>query len=337
MINAATAWYVPLVELDKPEGARLQRTEGKPASTDTLVQEGGSFTITLETFCINGHHDERSDNDLLVRSRIKYGSAPLTEAINFFGADIPAGQVQENLLSEYIFSQENYDGRDRVYLEIDITEVDRNLAGDSSLLSGLQTIKADFGAIFPTLLPFAAVAVNTLSKLTKLTARRDDNKIVFKNSLDFSLVGAEGEARLRCGAYILFNSPVEAVQYRLRGLKIEYFTPSEQGNPVKDDYVVIKVVPVLLNTGHDEDLLENQQLAVVLSHANQKQAGMADRLSQRKFLQSFIQDAQKMRDLDRFLNLKGVIDLNLPLNPNQQETFLRLAQKFKGVIAALKQ
>lgn len=336
-INASAAWFVPLRALDTPKGAALQRAAGKPDANDTLVEDGGSFTITLETFCITGQHDDGSGNDLLVRSRTKYGRAPLTETINFFGIDIPAGQVQENLISEYIFAQDIYDGRDRVYLDIDITEIDKGLARKGSPIDSFNALKADFGAIFPTLFPFSSIAVEAISTLEKMLTRRGDkNEIIFQNALDFSLVGAEGEARLRCGAYVLFNRPVEAVQYRLRELKLEYFTPSQQGQMVRDDYVVIKIVPALINTGQADQLMQNQQLALVLSHANQQQADIGDRLAQRTFLQEFVQDAQKTREVKQFLTLKDILDAGLDLSPQQRETYLRLAKNLRGIIAILK-
>jgi hypothetical protein len=335
-ISKDTCWFVPLAELDNPQGARLQRAFSPLAPTDRLVEEGGSFTITLETFLIRGNYDEnRSGNDLLVQSRVKYGNEPTTEAINFFGIDIKEGSPQDNLEFEHIFGKENHSSKNRVWLEVSAIEVDKGLQDNNSVLAALRQVKAGFGAVFPTLIPFAGLAGNAVLGLANLAELQQQNQVVFKSQVDFYSLFPEGEAKLRCGAYVLFNQPVEAVKYQLRGLHLEYFAIADKEQPIQDDYVVIKVVPALVASGDDQELRKNQQLATILNHA-QSDDDDAMRIAQRDVMKSFVGDALKFQDLQGFIDLKTRKDLGMVLSQPQMERLLDLNKRLGDIINALK-
>jgi hypothetical protein len=272
----------------------------------------------------------------LIKSRVRYGADPPTETINFFGLDIPPGAVQDNLEFEYIFGKDNHSIKSPVWLEILITEVDKGLrANDALILEGLKGMKGEFGAVFPTLIPFASTAGSVMATLAKLATMQQKDSLVFKSRVDFHSIFPGGEAKLRCGAYILFNQPVEAVQYRLRGLRLEYFTPSERGNPVRDDYVVVKVVPALLVIRNDQDLRKNQQLATILNHG-QGTDDQSALIEQREALKAFVGDALQFRDLQSFINLKEMKELDIPMTEKQLQTFLQLGRQLREVISAFK-
>jgi hypothetical protein len=128
---------------------------------------------------------------------------------------------------------------------------------------------------------------------------------------------------------------VEAVQYRLRGLRLEYFTPSERGNSVRDDYVVVKVVPALLVIRNDQDLRKNQQLATILNHG-QGTDDQSALIEQREALKAFVGDALQFRDLQSFINLKEMKELDIPMTEKQLQTFLQLGRQLREVISAFK-
>ncbi len=335
-ISKDTCWFVPLSELDNPQGARLQRAFSPLSPTDRLVEEGGSFTITLETFLVRGNYDEnRNGNDLLVESRVKYGNEPITEAINFFGIDIKEGSLQENLEFEHIFGKENHSIKNRVWLEVSATEIDKGLQDNASALAGLQQMKANFGAVFSALIPFSGVVGNAVLGLAHLAELQQQNQVIFKSQVDFYSLFPDGEAKLRCGAYVLFNQPVEAVKYQLRGLHLEYFAIADKEQPTQDDYVVIKIVPAIVASGDDQELRKNQQLATILNHA-QSDEDNAMRMAQRDAMKSFVGDALKFQDLQSFIDLKEMKDLGVSLSQQQMERFLDLNKRLREVINALK-
>lgn len=335
-ISKDTCWFVPLAELDNPEGARLQRAFSSLAPTDKLVEDGGAFTITLETFLINKNHDdEKSGNDLLVKSQVKYGNEPPTEAINFFGMDVPAGEVKDNLEFEHVFGQENYSLKNRVWIEVSIIEVDKGLKDETSVLAELSRMNRQFGAVFPTLIPFAGPVSSAVLGLAKLAALQQQNQVVFNSQVDFYGLFPDGEAKLRCGAYVLFNQPTEGVKYRLRGLHLEYFAVADRERLIQDDYVVIKVVPALVSSGDGQELRKNQQVATILNHAESTDP-QSVRDEQRESLNALVGDALKFKDLESFINLKEMKDFGKPLSDPQMETFVELGRRLREVISALK-
>ena len=267
-VSKDTCWFVPLAELDNPQGARLQRAFSPLVPTDRLVEAGEAFTITLETFLVNKKdEDEKGGNDLLVKSQVRYGSEPPIEAINFFEMDVPAGEVKDNFKFEHIFGRENYSPKDRVWLEVSIVEVDKGLNDETTVLEELSRINKQFGAVFPTLIPFAGPVSSAVLGLAKLAALQQQNKVVFNSQVDFYGLFSDGEAKLRCGAYVLFHQLTEGVKYRLRGLHLEYFAVADRELSIQDDYVVIKVVPALVSSGDSQELRKNQQVAAILNHA----------------------------------------------------------------------
>ncbi|MGG6297055.1 hypothetical protein ACQ4M4_21890 [Leptolyngbya sp. AN02str] len=335
-ISKDTCWFVPLSQLNHVQGARLDRVFSPLADDDEVIEDGGSFTITLESFLIDENHDdERSGNDLLVKSKVRYGNEPAIESINFFGIDIPAETVREHLEFEHIFGRENHSAKNRVWLEVTITEIDKGLKDDAAILQDLKELNAEFGAVFPTLIPFSGLATSAVACLSKVAALQEQNKLLFKSQIDFYGLFSDGEAKLRCGAYILFNQPVEACQYQLRGLQLEYFTPSEKGKPVRDDYVIIKIVPALISSGNDQELRENQQLATVLSHAHSED-DRTTRIAQREVLKEFVSDALQFRDLKSLITLKTMKDIGKPMSPQQLANFYVLSDRLSNVLNALK-
>jgi hypothetical protein len=334
--NKDTCWFVPLAELDNPEGARLQRAFSPLAPTDKLVEYGGAFTITVETFLINKNHDDaKSGNDLLVKSQVRYGSEPPTEAINFFGMDVPAGKVKDNLEFEHVFGKENHLLKNRVWIEVSIIEVDKGLNDETAVLGELSRMNKQFGAVFPTLIPFAGPVSSAVLGLAKLAALQQQNQVVFNSQVDFYGLFPEGEAKLRCGAYVLFNQLTEGVKYRLRGLHLEYFAVADRELPIQDDYVVIKVVPALVSSGDSQELRKNQQVAAILNHA-QGTDPQAVRDEQREVLKDIVGDALKFQDLGNFIDLKEMKELGSPLSNQQMETFVELSKRLRDILNALK-
>ena len=156
-------WFVPLNELDAERGAPLRPADMKPAATDDpLANEGDSFLVTLESLLIVEKYDRHSNNDLLVRSRLQYGNAPLVEAINLFANDVPAGIVISNLLCEYIYAQEQYSKLDRVHLEIEVMELPGKISLNDNIGKGLRVVRDAFGMVLSSLVPFGGIAYDVI-------------------------------------------------------------------------------------------------------------------------------------------------------------------------------
>lgn len=154
-------WFVPLAEIRNTRGALLQFADAPVNNTDQYIKQGMPFTIKLETFCINGRYDSGNDNnDLLVRSWVKYGDKPRSERYHFFRKDVPPGEVISNLqVGELVYVCIEHETDDNtIQLRFVITEIDRglNTASNSSILNEITSVVGKFGGIFSPLLPFVA-------------------------------------------------------------------------------------------------------------------------------------------------------------------------------------
>lgn len=320
-------WFVPLDELDAEQGAQLRPADLTPAKDEPLAQGGDSFLVTLESLLITGQYDSKSDNDLLVRSRLKYGNDAIVEAINFFENDVPAGQVRDNLLCEYIYAQEKYSKLDRVHLEVEVMELPGDISLNQDITKGLNTIKNTFGMVLSSLLPFGGVALNVMEKVN--TVRKEKRRIFFSN-LDLYGDGGEGETRLRYGAYVFFKEPINASNYKLHKLQVKSPTPAGGTQPFPHDYVVIKIVSTPIRVGSNEKLaLHNQQLATTLGTAN----GQMDSTAKHpKFDQGVMPNPAQLKDLALFYSLQKRQDAKEMLDQAQTKVYHRLLQELKDFI-----
>lgn len=317
-------WFVPLDELDAAAGASLRLAEVAPAATDPIAKDGDSFLVTLETLLIVKTYDRRSDNDLLVRSRLKYGNDPMVEAINFFENDVPAGVVRNNLLCEYIYAQETYSKLDRVHLEVEVMELPGDISLNKEIGRGLNVIKNTFGMVLSSFLPFGGVAFDVMEKVNTV---RKERRRIFLSTLDLYGDGGEGEARLRYGAYVFFREPVDGSKFKLQKLQLKHRSPEESNKPFPYDYIVVKIVPAPVRVGSNEALaLKNQKLATILGAMN----GQLDTtVGHPRFDQDVIPDADKLLKLARLYSLKKRKNARETLDDAQNRLYQKLLQELK--------
>ncbi|MEL6161912.1 MAG: hypothetical protein AAFR18_22110 [Cyanobacteria bacterium J06627_32] len=310
LLDAKDCWFVPWSELsdldsvENPGHGKLRKVDAGLQEHDQFLKEGSPFTLSLESFCINEAHDRGSHNDLLVRSYVRYGDELKTETINFFGTNIPAQQIVSDLEFEHIFARRDFAEDSRIWLAIEITEVDRGI-DEKAVTSSLEKIRSRFGAVFSALIPFstvAGVAINTLNDIQKLRTPKQQNRQVLFNQIDlYAQAMSGGDAPLRSGAYIFFNEPVQGVQYRLgSGFELKRAAASDKNIPVAHDYVIVKVTPGFVKSGTDpNEILKNQQLAMVLSQ-EEAEATEDERSAHYNFLSGLVESANKLKSLDYY-------------------------------------
>lgn len=334
MLESNKYWFVPLTEIQNEQGAKLRPARSKVLEGDKLVKEGEAFTISLESFYVKQNYEgDNTGNDLLVRSWVKYGSEPTAERVHFFQKDVPDEFTGENLPAEHIFSKQDHSESNRLFISLDITEIDRGLKASSSINNTISTIYSTFGAVFTAILPFAGVASDLVDLLDKLRNRK--NISVFNSSLD--LYAQESfEYPLRYGAYVFFKEEVQAIMYRLLDLKLKPVSEQLRGKNPLHDYVVIKVVPGIIHSGDSSELLTNQQIASVLSQLDENENNdEAKRREHFKFLQDTIKSANDMQELDYFYDLKLQEKLGKKLSKSQMERYVEIARKLKKYIPDL--
>lgn len=144
LLDLKTSWFIPWAELsdldnvDKPDYGSLRKVDSEILESDKFIEDGSSFTVSLESFLVREAHDSDRTNDLLVRSFVRYGNEPKTETIHFFGTNVAAGSFQEDLEYEHIFAKSVYSKEARVWLALEILEIDRGLNKDGGLGGALS-------------------------------------------------------------------------------------------------------------------------------------------------------------------------------------------------------
>lgn len=335
LLDSKTCWFVPWAELSNlddvstPDYGKLRKVDSEQSDSDTFLEPGNPLTISLESFYVQSSHDDDGTNDLLVRTFVRYGDEPKTETINFFGTDIAAKTFVDNLEYEHIFSERAFSENARIWLALEIVEVDKGLAKEG-IASGLSKMRSKFGATFSSLIPFATVAgvaIDTVSRLKSLRLSASKSEKVLACQLDlYAKALSGGDAPLRCGAYIFFNEDVPGVQYRLgSGLKLKRAAIKDKDVPVLHDYAVVKITPGFIDSGKDPDeLLKNQELAKVLSQ-EEEGASEDQRADHFDYLSELIESANKLKDIDYYQEITAAAkSFGRPLTPAQEDRLIKI-------------
>ncbi len=338
LLDSKNCWFVPWNELNNLDDSanldygKLRKVDSDFSEDDAFLEPGSSFTISLESFCVQATRDSSGTNDLLVRSFVRYGDEPKIETINSFGVGIEAGAFQDNLEYEHIFSRRDFSKSDRIWLSLEILEVDKGLESDS-ISTGLGKLRGKFGAIFPALIPFgtvAGVAMDGISKLQALKKSASQNEKVLSSQIDlYAKAVSGGDAPLRCGAYIFFDEETQGVQYQLgSGFKLKRAAVKDKNVPIQHDYAVVKIAPGLVDSGKDsEEILKNQTLAKVLSQEDEG-ASEDQRSAHFEFLAELIESANKIRDIDYYREVTTAAkSFDRPLTIEQENRLVEIKTK----------
>ena len=331
-------WFVPLEELLKVEGADLRPSSD--LETGQWIEKGSPFTVSLESFCIASRHDRNSGNDLLVRSWSIYGDDPPSKIMHFFKKQLKPGYIGENLAIEYMFASESHHNQP-LDVEVQIIEVD----GDDSIAGEMKLVAGLFGAVFPAILPFTGLASGLVRSLQGMKEHdkafeasiRFCSRDTYQKDADSPELN-EAKIPFRCGAHIFFEKDVDRDKYRLRELKLEAKDDSIEREDY-DNYVVLKVIPKVINMLSQEDLLANQRLAKGLFRAEDEQSRyLPERIRQFRGgnpLNRVKNDLKKAEILDRISEYIGLQEL-IPESESDLKFQLR-KDKLEKIITNIKQ
>lgn len=350
LLDSKNSWFVPWAELsdldniEKPDYGSLRKVDSEILETDQFIEDGSAFTISLESFFVAKAHDSNNKNDLLVRSFIRYGNEPKVETIHFFATNIAAATFQSDLEYEHVFARQVFSKEARVWLALEILEIDQGLDQDGGLSHALSAMRGKFGAIFPALTPFASiagVAIGMIGKLEALQKAAAKNEPIFNNQLDFyARAASAGDAPLRCGAYILFNEAVQGVQYRLgSGFQLKRKALKDKDIPILHDYAVVKIAPGIVESGQDTDnLLKNQQIATVVSELDGRKDSSDTNDAERRalhfsFLANLVDNANQFKDLEDYRRLQIKRKVKGALSTDEENRQIDIVNRLGNLIS----
>lgn len=336
LMQSKDCWYVPLRVLQgegKQTLSNLQPADTQLSDIDTPIEPGGAFTVLLKSFYVyDSYEGDETGNDLLLQSKICYQNEPEIEVVNFFGTDITPGTFQGNLEFQHMFYQQDVMAGDVIALSLELTEVDRGIGRDSRLIESYRAVHQNFGAVFAKVIPFAGKAVTVVKLLLNLQDAMAQNKQLLQVSLRLRSQSPEaGEVPLRCGVYVFFTKPVQGIQYTLdANFQLQRTAKDQSAVPIRDDYVVLSIMPGLVETDVSaESLLHNQQLATVLNYINREEEDTERRQAYLGYVQDLVKDAMTLKALKLYHQLKGDQLAEKTLSEAQQQRLSAL----KGQLA----
>ncbi len=343
-------WFVPRKELFVPReykdysGTALRHANSRiDPSCDQIVKNGESFTLLLKSFYVVESYD-KGGNDILVQSLTKYGSDPQIEGAHFFRKDLPSPYFcHHDLIANHIFSHESHVDANRVWIKLQILEIDGKKVDqfaqvvDTELRDTVQMV----GAIFPGTLPFVANisddAFTLFSKLKKLASNKDHT--VFEQALDFYSINS-GETLFRYGVYVLFQQPIEGDRYCLKEFQIEPRI-DKNSTPLHGeslpDYVVIEVVPGVVNSFAQDEIIANQNLAAGLLPFDESFADPGEKDEHFHYLKRLMKKAQTFDDIYEYYSLvRQTMDEGIQ-DKNQQKRYRDLTLKLSEYVELIQE
>jgi len=329
---------------DRYSGTPLRRADSElDSDRDQMVKTGDAFTILLKSFYVVQDQD-KGDNDIFVQSWTRYGAAPQIEAAHFFRKNIPAPYFcHHELIAEHIYSSKSHLEENRVWIHLQILEIDGKKVDELAHFvdNDLSDAIKMFGAVFPGTLPFVAnitdVASNLFSKLKKLFASKND--VIFQQALDFFSLHS-GETLFRYGVYVFFQTAVEGAEYKLNEFRVEPLTQSMEnikgGTPEGfislPDYVVIEVVPGIINRFNPDEMIVNQNLASGLLPFDEELLKPGEQEERFHYIQKLVKKARLIDDINEYFSLKAKINQKELFNTYEQKRYQELTLELKDYL-----
>jgi hypothetical protein len=186
--------------------------------TSQRIAAAKPFSVTLTNAVVAQDLDGifRGRNDVLLLTKSSLGAQPEVERIHYYEEGVAAGKPLKNLLANSVFVTDDYNGKDRLWLEMNVLEIDTDTGERKAAIQAFQGLAATAGAVFPAAVPYAfgvSAAVTVVEKLVSALER--DEKVV---KVPLSLHADEpspGRAPLQVGSFIAFSQPVDPEKFRL--------------------------------------------------------------------------------------------------------------------------
>ena len=186
--------------------------------TSRVILTAQPFTVTMVTVVVAQDLDGflRGKNDILILTRSSLGEQPFVERIHFYEEEIPKGKPINNLFADTVFITDDYSGTDRLWLELNVLEIDTDSDERKAAINAFRSLAATAGAVFPVVASFAFAASSVVSVVDKLFSAFAKDKDVVK--VPFALHPGNprpGKAPLQAGTFVVFSQPQDPAKYKL--------------------------------------------------------------------------------------------------------------------------
>lgn len=228
------------------------------------VRRAEAITVSLLTLRIAEDYDGffRKKNDLLVTSQSAFGRRPRLQNVHLYREDVPETLVVGDFYANTVIVNDDYDGREQLWLGFGVHEIDRLEDDDrTAAAAGFGQLASTAGAVFPVLVPFAFAADKVVSSVAKLVSRLSKNRKVLTAEI---LLETEptagppliGRRMLQAGTYVCVNEAHDPAELLFDGsLRTQAGTDPElsflafdirRGNLPAPDYTLTQRIATLV-------------------------------------------------------------------------------------------
>lgn len=275
-----------------------------------LIQAAQPFTVSMVTVVVAEDLDGilRGENDILILTRSSLGEQPFVERIHFYEEEIPHGKPIGNLFADTVYTADDYSGFDRLWLELNILEIDTDTGERKVAMNAFQSLAATTGAVFPILISHTFVASAVANVITKLCTVLEKNTNVIR--VPFALHPGEvrpGKAPFQFGTYIVFSQPQNPEKFKLESDG----TLTENGNAANVSYAVFNIAP---QKQVNPTFVMSQKIATLLTQINTGNENSAKKTIE------FLNDT--LTEYSNFTKLKRYLQIQEKVNPTEEEKAL---------------
>jgi hypothetical protein len=207
------------------------------------IRAAQPFSVSLVTVVVADDLDGilRGKNDVLVLTKSSLGEQPFVERIHCYEEEVPKGSPIRDMFANSVFVEDDYSGRDRLWIELNVLEVDTDTGERKAAVQTFQSLAATAGAVFPAIVPYTMAAGAAVSVVEKLVSALEKDENVVKAPIALhSGDPRPGLRPLQAGTYVVFARPQDPAKYKLESNGL-LTTGSTQ--PSKISYAVFNIAP----------------------------------------------------------------------------------------------
>lgn len=262
------------------------------------IEAAQPFTASMVNVVVADDLDGiiRGKNDILVLTKSSLGEKPFVERIHYYEEEVPKGRPIRNIFADNVFVTDDYNGMDRLWIELNVIEVDTDTGERKAAIQEFQSLASTTGAVFPVTIPYAFIASAALDVIEKLTSAFEKDTNVVK--VPFALHPGDprpGKAPLQSGTYIAFARRQNPSKYELQPNGL--LTAGNKKSKVS--YAVFNISPVKQVC---QKFLMNQKIATLLTQM--KNGNNNSVTGTLEFLSDTLAKYSNFKKLNRYLDLK---------------------------------
>lgn len=332
-MTKAKIWLV-----DQNNNNSLLLPEIKEVSAENLIAPAQPFTINMLGTQIFEKLDNRTDNDILIRTRTVWSNYRV-DRVNCWEKDFPSGEflrandAKDNHYENMFFTDDYLGGE--ISIRIAIIEVDTYDSERDQIITSFQQLYQKFGAVFPVLSPYISIGNVVFSTIKKIADLMQKDETIIEVDCDFRECkpGSNlpiGKIPLKAGTYVAFKEEFQggAVKITSEGKIQSKGEGSFDVTNIIPSYVVFQIIQ---EKPQNPEYVIGQEIASLLTKvdaAKNKSSTSASIDSLSEILTGYktIQDLDRHKELTRRKN-------NGTLTEFETQRLAELEEELKDIIA----